>query len=428
MLSLSLEHSDVPKSNFLSSSPQTVPSARQGPIASRSNPLFRGSSSAQAGEEDSGRQHSLAHELAVALMPEPSAGSMLLAEEFGIEYDEGAEGIDESDHENRNPNERSSFPDESGSQSFTFDSGDPSSQNAKQTPQDLIIGNSEINVTRNTSQQEHAMVILARDIESTDKFLSHLRCLDIDSGPSSTQPRLEKMALDVIRRINDTSRDREGQVRELLECELEFRKIAGEVGGTEVLGQLEELAGVEGLSEEPSANGRPEAPEGHTVELELCSNRSQEHNELNVSEAKFFTPSQALLEHAPRFYDSSCPPKTIPQLADLRTFTSSLVVSLATISEQAQVNGAATTEAGRKLRALKNKLGEWRTDWDNAEVSRMKIERWEAGNGGGECRDGTRRDSIQRADGRKVVQEHLQAFELALAEAAIKTKHLMANS
>ena len=41
-------------------------------------------------------KHSLAHELAAALMPEPSMGSRSLAEEFGIEYDEGAEGIDES--------------------------------------------------------------------------------------------------------------------------------------------------------------------------------------------------------------------------------------------------------------------------------------------------------------------------------------------
>jgi hypothetical protein len=382
-----------------------------------------------AADEDSGRQHSLAHELAVALMPEPSAGSMLMAEEFGIEYDEGAEGIDECDHEDQNQNHSSLLLDELGSQSLTFGSGDPSSQNAKETAKDLILCNSDLfNVTRSTSQEEHdAMMILTRDIESTDKFLSHLRCLD--SGSSSTQPRLEKMALDVIRRINDTSRDREGQLRELLECELEFRKIAGEVGGTEVLGQLEELAGVEGVSEDAneSANGRPEAPEGHTIELELYSNYSREHGEPDVSE-KFLTPSQAMFELPPAVYDSSYPSKTIPQLADLRTFTSSLVVSLTTISEQAQVNGAATTEAGRKLRALKNKIGEWRTDWDNAEVSRVKIEKWEAEKRDGECQDGARRSSIQRVDGRKVVQEHLQAFELALAEAAIRTKDLKANS
>ena len=39
--------------------------------------------------------HSLAHKLAVALLPEPSTSSQLLAEEFGFEYDDGAETIDE---------------------------------------------------------------------------------------------------------------------------------------------------------------------------------------------------------------------------------------------------------------------------------------------------------------------------------------------
>jgi hypothetical protein len=34
----------------------------------------------------------------------------------------------------------------------------------------------------------------------------------------------------------------------------------------------------------------------------------------------------------------------------------------------------------------------------------------------------------KRVDGRKVVQEHLRAFELALAEAAVKTQAIMAAS
>jgi hypothetical protein len=37
---------------------------------------------------------SLVHKLAAALLPEPTTGSRLLAEEFGIKYDEGVEEID----------------------------------------------------------------------------------------------------------------------------------------------------------------------------------------------------------------------------------------------------------------------------------------------------------------------------------------------
>ena len=42
----------------------------------------------------SSAKHSLAHELAAALLPEPSKSSRSFAEEFGLEFDEGAEGID----------------------------------------------------------------------------------------------------------------------------------------------------------------------------------------------------------------------------------------------------------------------------------------------------------------------------------------------
>lgn len=43
-----------------------------------------------------------AQELAAALLSEPTIASRLLAEEFGIQYDEGAEGIDDLPPENVN--------------------------------------------------------------------------------------------------------------------------------------------------------------------------------------------------------------------------------------------------------------------------------------------------------------------------------------
>jgi len=101
------------------------------------------------------------------------------------------------------------------------------------------------------------------------------------------------------------------------------------------------------------------------------------------------------------------------------------------------VNGVATTEAGRKIRALKNKLGKWRTDWDSAERSRIKIERWEAGiSDGADTPDGDASSAFlsspssggqKRTDGRRIVQEHLQAFEVALADAGMKTQAIMAS-
>jgi len=114
---------------------------------------------------------------------------------------------------------------------------------------------------------------------------------------------------------------------------------------------------------------------------------------------------------------TATPAGAIPHLAHLRTHTASLVSSLTSLSEHAQVNGAATTEAGRKIRALKNKLGGWRTDWDSAERSRTRIERWEKGGDD---------EGARRVDGRAVVAEHLREFERVLFEANIKTQAIMA--
>ena len=370
-----------------------------------------------------GHHHSLAHELAVALMPEPSAGSKLLAEEFGIDYDDAVP---------------SSFADEIHAAS----SSDASFHDLPPEPKEY-----------SQKEPEHdAMEVLAQDLHSTDKFLGHLRKLDVDPGSfAAQQPVLEKLASDVIRRMNETVRSREGQVRELLECEREFRKIAGEMGGSDVLGQLDGLEDLEDLSEPPQVVEPTKTEHRHhldTVEEETTPTRSLTlHHQLQNSdweldpdrhrlgdEVDGYEPTTSPIKDsflpAPSIVGPPTPASAIPQLAHLRSCTTSLVSSLSTISEHAQVNRAATTEAGRKIRALKNKIGGWRTDWDSAERSRIKIERWEAGIGDGEDLElptTPLRSTSKRTDGRRVVEEHLQAFQLALADAALKTQTIMAR-
>ncbi|TFK74968.1 hypothetical protein BDN72DRAFT_832670 [Pluteus cervinus] len=455
---------DVFDSHYLSA--QSSTQSRKSPARPsinnrRSNASLRSSSSLGHDLDDEGAngRHSLAHELAVALMPEPSAGSKLLAEEFGIEYDEGAEGIDEpvlhengvhilvSDAQYVDTNGTGEHGD--GMRTPTFASGFPdASQDVVDIPSsdyDPVFGSPSIERKKKPQKrlEQDAMVILAQDLESTDKFLNHLRRIDT----SSSSPSLERLASDVIRRLNETARDREGQLRELLEYEREFRKIAGEVGGTEVLGQLEELSGIEGSpdtrsSAEPS---RPEAKSLDTVEEEDASaphmnsihdwETDPNHHHLGDEdeETEILSPIKDSFPAPPPITGPITPAKAIPQLAHLRSFTTSLVSSLTTLSEQAQVNGAATTEAGRKIRALKNKMGEWRTDWDSAERSRTRIEKWEAGiiesesTGLNGVVSPSKLATSKRVDGRALVQEHLQAFERALADAAVKTQAIMAS-
>ncbi|THH30100.1 hypothetical protein EUX98_g4077 [Antrodiella citrinella] len=403
-------------------------------------------------------RHSLAHELAVALLPEPSAGSKLLAEEFGIEYDEGAEGIDEKPlHEGESLENghheslQDAFdPSEGGGISPTFTVDAPVSDDP-----DLDI---ELDPSFGSPQKPKApssripeqdpMVVLAQDLEYTEKFLSRLR--QLDSG-TTAQSNMEQLASDMIRRINDTARDREGQVRELLECEREFRKISGQLGGNDVLGQLDELEDM--LEEPPQAEAQHDTRNktfdtiqeeslsssqilggGNDWEADLDRDRERMAEEDDEYDSSVYSPSPLKVTFAPPppIHGPPTPANAIPQLQHLRTFTASVAASLATISEQTQVNSAATTEAGRKIRALKNKLGGWRSEWDSAERSRLKIEKWEAGildiDDSAPSTPGTpsRAPTTRRVDGRKLVKEHMQAFELALAEANTKTQAIMA--
>ncbi|KAG5340291.1 hypothetical protein C0989_002307 [Termitomyces sp. Mn162] len=442
-------------SHFLSVSPRKSPS-RPSMKNRKSTSSLRG----LAVPDDANGRHSLAHELAVALMPEPSVGSRLLAEEFGIEYDEGAEGTDEQPEGGvqiilGNGPDPSSFTEELGPNSFG--SAVPTND-FDQPPHDLgpVFGFPSASRSHSKERlQQDAMELLAQNLESTDKFLAHLRTLDIDPGSFGSQPpALERIASDVIRRINETTRDREGQVRELLEYEREFRKISGEVGGTEVLASLEELSPINDLSEDKrSPASQPEFQFQSTldvvIEEEIPSPTHRRHKSLSQDwetdpdrlgdeeddYEPMASPTKDSFPPPPPLNGDATPAKTVPQLAHLRSFTASLVSSLSTISDQAQVNGAATTEAGRKIRALKNKLGGWRAEWDNAEKSRIKIDRWEAGIIDGDEYDSTSAPTTptlatprRRVDGRKVVEEHLRAFERALADAAVKTQAIIAAS
>ncbi|KAI0079354.1 hypothetical protein K474DRAFT_1659165 [Panus rudis PR-1116 ss-1] len=500
-------------SRYLAPSPRKSPSslgANKSINGRKSSASLRSPSLAQslADEDGANGRHSLAHELAVALMPEPSAGSKLLAEEFGIEYDEGAEGIDEgAEHEQELENGQ--LLDGRTPETFSEVSeqipGTPPTFTVDEPPPDIdpAFGSSSPVASPQKATkvpEQDPMISLAQDLEYTEKFLAQLRRLDADHTTSSaSQPTLEKLASDMVRRIDDTARDRESQVRELLEYEREFRRIAGEIGGNDVLGHLDELENL--IKEETTQSTQPSSslpdsqrnldsiheeslsssqiaatasdweadldrdrerlngtssdieadvdPDGEdeydptvyspTAHKTSFPSHSQHHR--TSSHARSHSQSQIPL---PPITGPATPRATITHLAHFRTFTASVASSLAVISEQTQVNAAATTEAGRKIRALKNKLGGWRTEWEGAERSRVKIERWEAGlpldgEDGTSSAGGSVSGSVpgtptkvssasrRRVDGRKIVQEHLQAFEKALSEANLKTQAIMAG-
>ncbi len=229
----------------------------------RSNASLRGGTS------------SLAHELAAALLPEPTTGSRLLAEEFGIEYDDGAEGIDGLPPEDVNgvPTfavsgdlDPSMVPDgvASGSSTSAATEDGDDDDNDEDIPDATTHNHTLPPRTRRQRQPSEqaqqpegdAMALLSQNLESTEKFIAHLRRLDMDG---SAPLALETLAVDIISRLNETARDREEQVRELLKYEREFQRIAGEVGGSDALASLESLEDPRGLLGDASSSSSTSA-------------------------------------------------------------------------------------------------------------------------------------------------------------------------
>lgn len=480
-----------------SQAPRRVPSKQNLSLnGRRSNASLRSTSLAQVMDDStspSGAKHSLAHELAFALLPEPSKNSKALAEEFGLEFDEGAEGIDGSashdsgygGYDQRDEDDsRMKLGDELGQPPLVLepdedpalydpeafsphvingaaDDLDPSfdSPGPPSSPRKRRHRNRGEERERERQREQDPMKILSEDLEFTEKFLSQLQRIDTESSTSSylSNSSLEQIASGMISRINETVRDREHQVRELLMYEREFRKIAGELGGDDVLAQLDELEAVEGLVlSEPErqplsrANSLVANKPTHTRQSSLNSvnhsprlsrewgprfQNSYDDEEQLYSDSDQPTPSKDTfsIPPPPPITDPLTPAQTIPQLSHFRTYTSTLVTSLTNISEQVQVNGAATSEAGRKIRALKNKLGGWRTDWDSAERSRQKIEKWEAERKEASLSSFSASASLatirsQNIDGRLVVEEHLRESQRVLDDATARIQVIMAAS
>ncbi|TEB36757.1 hypothetical protein FA13DRAFT_1727112 [Coprinellus micaceus] len=467
------EHDDVFTTNgqFLSThAPRgSSSSSRQSISLRKSSASLRANEFGGGNDDTGGRHHSLAHELAVALMPEPSAGSKLLAEEFGIEFDEGAEvhADHASDHDQLNSASEGglSFADELGAHdSFdgSFGGGDDlatalgasatdgADESPSNTDLDPVFDSPSAPRTkpRQRTPEKDAMDVLSENLEFTDKFLTQLRTLDSDTGASGSssqqhQPKLEKLASDVIRKINESVKDREGQVRALFDCEREFRKISGEVGGTDVLGQLDELEQIEDLTDGPSpaTNTVPSPPQQHyqprslktlveedqSHDWELDPDRGHHLGDYEDSEPST-TPIRTTFAapSAPSLTGPPTPAKLVPQLTYIRTLTSGTISSLTSLSEHSQVNGVATADAARKIRSLKNKLGSWKAEWESAEKS-MGIVDPVDGSESSVPPTPTKLQTMRRVDGRKIVAEQLQAFERALADAALKTQAIMAQ-
>ncbi|KIO25835.1 hypothetical protein M407DRAFT_24792, partial [Tulasnella calospora MUT 4182] len=390
---------------------------------------------------DNGGPHrvSLAHELAAAMMPEPNVTSQMLAEEFGLDFDDGGDGEEEDlDAFAATRGEQVDDPYISHGQPSTpptqtldhlegvgteFGQGTTTYNGSMMDEMDefqTTFGSSSLAADdlASSQAQQDPLDLLAQNLQATDLFITQLRHVDAEqSAGTASEPPLERAAASMIGRLNDLARERETQVRTIQEYDRELKKMVEDVGWHDALGQLDPLENVEDLLDpsekvkdpqtEEDQSRTPRAARTYSGESHIPSRRQSGRRGLyQVEEEEEDEREEGLLGDDPTYdndhydYDVPSPGKfrkhvdlppappaadvptpssTLPQFSYVRTLTQSLSHSLTSLSEHAQVNGVNTTEAGRKLRALKNKIVELKADWDSADRSRVKIERWEAG-------------------------------------------------
>lgn len=241
-------------------------------------------------------------------------------------------------------------------------------------------------------------------LETTARFLVHLRqhtSTEIDPHaspdppPSTTglftsiepkpidytdrQPLVEKAATAVIKSMYESVKQREGQVRELVELERLVSK--NEVGWQAALASLEELPRDEEEGENAEhvvENGvSHDEDEGEEVPL---SPSAEEDDPFGQPATNHHARDLSFLEPPPilRTSSSNSPSLARSELTHLRTITTSLISALSAINEVTQVHRASTGEAGRKLRALRGHLVTVENDLQGLARSEEYIRAYEA--------------------------------------------------
>ncbi|KAB5593946.1 hypothetical protein CTheo_2672 [Ceratobasidium theobromae] len=415
---------------------------------------------------------SLAHELAAAVMSEPT-DSRALADELGLEFDDDEEGDEAS--------EGQVLVAEPGGDALRgmMDGDIYSTGHAIDTPSkpgrgsQLLNGHArthsfgldsdfESSPTKPPPPPAFALSVpnadpietLKENVLFLDQFIVQLKNIDVDSTPAksfhssnsarpslqpNTEPSVERLATDMIRHIDDARREREVQLRDLINYEREFRKIDSEPGGADRLGSLEPLENVSLTDKMPVQVAYPSRALDAVPEDEYDDNwEAQQRDPRDVFDDDGFDPMFAL--RSPRgspFRKTtrmSLPPpppnpsgpltpsSTLPHLAHIRTVSQVLAASLSGLSEHVQVNGAAAAEAGRKLRALKNKITDLQGELASAEQSMERIEKSERGLDWEKTENTDSTDTGRRIDGRVVVQEISASFfaKLQLAEMRVQ--------
>jgi hypothetical protein len=383
---------------------------------------------------------SLAHELAAAAMPNPGPNSSL-AEELGLDFGDddasdvnasskGSEADATTPFANTEPSDAPIIAARHDASSSAVTDDETHHAVRPATPRPLSPIDGSLATSKDSRASTDTLERLAQELAETDAFIARLKRLDTDtsrdlsSHTSTSELPIERYTSHIVRQLNDIAREREIQIRELVSIDKEFRKIEGDAGGSDVLGSLDALDDNGSIFPETGGpkhgiSGRLQ-PLEEADELEGIDQEEIPQDDASGDPHPSAGDSQTLRRVQQSYSDSygaATPAGTIPHLSRMRDATASLARSLSVMSEHAQENGAATADAGRKIRALKNRIIVWQTEWDSAETSRAKVNQWET-------------DAIKcvRTDGRVIAQQQIDGFAQALADAALKMQAIVVSS
>ncbi|GAA5889610.1 hypothetical protein JCM6882_007083 [Rhodosporidiobolus microsporus] len=219
------------------------------------------------------------------------------------------------------------------------------------------------------------------------------------------QPVVEALASSVLKRLYDVASQREAQLRELTEMERVFAR--NEVGWQAVLAGLEPLPAEEEEEEEREGDEHPAEP-NVVLPPDAAYPSSPTFSPTSPSQPSFAHLSSS---HPSRTTTLSAASPALPHLHDLRTLTTSLLSALSSITDLTQVQSALSSDAGRKLRALKAQVGTVKDELGAVERSEAFVREYEAREGEREKeREGRRRESCAE-QARREVEAAREALE-----------------
>ncbi|KZT59493.1 hypothetical protein CALCODRAFT_493635 [Calocera cornea HHB12733] len=366
---------------------------------------------------------SLAHELAAALAPEPGANAKALAEELGLDFDEEEGAIVDPSVEQADETFRQKTP------SAELPITPPrSTKSSARTP--AVVVNDILD----------PVDALARDAKALDAFIQSLKTAEpTESDDVAYEATVEDWISDMLRRLRTTTRDRDMQVKQFEQISRDLRRSTDTAvdipeitivdgwldGGMKTL-QVNGYNSTEIWSPTAGLENIPESPE------EI---RYHDHDN------GFFSSSARHSRTTSNAVPSNPIGAALSSLSAIHASNNDLIASLSSLSDQAQVNGAANADAARQLRLIRNRLTGWRDEWESVERSRLRIQRWESGDNEDDLDDpplslsnspsvrstsgpGTPRTPPSRPSAKQLADEAMKGYASSLEKASLAAEAL----